>query len=163
MYTNLETRRLSIRPITLNDADFILRLVNSEGWLKFIGDRKVFDRKDAEQYIQNILDDDQSFYNVFETRDSNRAIGILTLLKRQDERFPDIGFAILSEHEKKGYSYEAASAYLDELQQSGKYQSLIAFTLPTNKNSIRLLKKLGMKYAGDKIREDESLCYFRTK
>ena len=37
----LETERLRLREFTLNDAAFIIELLNSPGWLQFIGDRNV--------------------------------------------------------------------------------------------------------------------------
>jgi hypothetical protein len=55
MYCELKTSRLNIRPINLVDSKFMLELVNTKGWLKYIGDRKVHNVTDAEQYIQRIL------------------------------------------------------------------------------------------------------------
>ncbi|MEO0066067.1 MAG: hypothetical protein RI983_1393, partial [Bacteroidota bacterium] len=40
MYCELKTSRLNIRPINLVDSKFMLELVNTKGWLKYIGDRK---------------------------------------------------------------------------------------------------------------------------
>lgn len=36
-----ETERLILKPITLEDSDFVYELLNSEKWLKYIGDRNV--------------------------------------------------------------------------------------------------------------------------
>ena len=51
----IETDRLLIRPLSIVDDDFILELVNSEGWLRFIGDREVGSIEDARAYIQKYL------------------------------------------------------------------------------------------------------------
>lgn len=61
-----ESKRLILRPLNLNDANFIFELVNSDGWLRFIGDRNVKSQKDAENYILNILDREDTYYTVFE-------------------------------------------------------------------------------------------------
>ena len=45
---NLETDRLLLREYTLSDAPFIFKLMNSEGWLKNIGDRNIKTIEDAE-------------------------------------------------------------------------------------------------------------------
>ena len=37
--TALETDRLILRRLTLDDAEFMLRLVNDPSWLRYIGDR----------------------------------------------------------------------------------------------------------------------------
>lgn len=145
------------------DAEFIIELVNSEGWLKFIGNRNISDRIDAKKYIQKILEDTKIFYNVFEIKESQKAIGIVTFLEREDERFPDIGFALLPEFEKNGYTIEASKAYLKEIDTSNEYGNIIAITLPDNQKSIRVLKKLGLKYQGDYKKGDETLSYHSLK
>ncbi len=143
MYINLETDRLLLRPIRVQDAEFILELVNSKGWLQFIGDRNVLNEKDAENYIQNILDNSNFHYTVFELKEAHKAIGIVTFLKREDEKFPDIGFALLPEFEKNGFTLEASKQYLEKVQELNNYEDVIAITKPDNKKSITLLKKIG--------------------
>ena len=64
MYEQIETERLIIRPIKLNDKSFILDLLNTKSWLQFIGDRKIKDEKDAENYIQKIIDN-RNFFTAF--------------------------------------------------------------------------------------------------
>ncbi|PRX54172.1 GNAT family N-acetyltransferase [Flagellimonas meridianipacifica] len=163
MYTNLATERLRIRPIHLKDAEFIFELVNSEGWLKFIGDRNVSNTRDAENYIQEILNNDSYYYNVFELKESRKAIGVVTFLKREEEMFPDIGFALLPKFEKKGYTLEASKCYLERVKELGKHENIIAITLPKNKRSINLLQKLGLRYQGDFQKGENLLSYYSLK
>ena len=163
MYINIETERLILRPINLKDADFIVDLVNSKGWLEFIGDRKVSNRKDAENYIQRILDNSDFSYNVFELKESRKAIGIITFLKRKDENYPDFGFALLPEFGKKGYAFEASKAYLDKVKKLVTFDDIIAITMPSNKKSINLLRKLGFHYTGDFKKSEDILSYYSLK
>jgi RimJ/RimL family protein N-acetyltransferase len=160
MYKEFETSRLRIRPINLNDAGFVHRLLNSEGWLDYIGDRNIRDMADAENYIQKILDNKQYFYSVFERKDSNDPLGLVTFLLREDQEFPDIGFAILPEYESKGYAYEASRKYLDEILRSGAFENVIAITLPRNRRSIKLLKKLGLAYASEFSKDGQKLVRY---
>lgn len=136
-------------------------MLNSKGWLEFIGDRGVSDRTDAENYIQRILDSRNSYYSVFELIDSAKPIGVVTLLKRDDEEYPDIGFAMLPEFERQGYALEASSAYLDKVTEHGQYENIIAFTKTDNPKSINLLLKLGLQYDGDYRKGEEVLSYYR--
>jgi hypothetical protein len=54
MQPPLFTERLSITSLSTTDAKFISELVNTEGWLKFIGDRKIHSPEDApELYSKN--------------------------------------------------------------------------------------------------------------
>ena len=48
----LETDRLIVRRLTLDDAEFILRLVNEPSWLRFIGDKGVRTLDDARNYLR---------------------------------------------------------------------------------------------------------------
>ncbi|WP_025743527.1 GNAT family N-acetyltransferase [Aquimarina pacifica] len=163
MYIHLETERLTIRPIHLKDAEFIIDLVNSKGWIEFIGDRNISDKNDAKKYIQKILDTHGFYYSVFELKKSRKRIGIVTFLKREDEKFPDIGFALLPEFEKNGYAFEASNSYLDKVKSLNEYDNIIAITIPENQKSISLLQKLGLKHIGDYQKGKETLSYYGLK
>ena len=43
----------ALRHLTLDDAPFILRLVNEPSWLEFIGDKGVRSLEDARAYLAN--------------------------------------------------------------------------------------------------------------
>ncbi len=160
MYKNLETDRLIIRPINLTDSKFIIELVNSDGWLKFIGNRNISNRNDAEKYIQKILDSPNFYYSVFQLKTTNKPVGIVTFLNRAEQKFPDIGFAMLPEYEKNGYTLEASRRYLDEIIKSNRYENIIAITIPDNQKSIKLLMKLGLKYESDYVKDNGTLSIF---
>jgi [ribosomal protein S5]-alanine N-acetyltransferase len=160
MYKQLETDRLLIRPIRLTDKDFIFSLVNSEGWLKFIGDRNVKNTSDAKKYIQKILDNSKFFYSVFEIKETKRPIGIVTFLYRDNQEFPDIGFALLPEFEKKGYTFEATKKYLDQVLSQGPVRHVIGITFPENKSSIRILERLGLTFEKTVIKGDDTLSLY---
>lgn len=149
MYKILETERLTIRPIDLTDSEFIMELANSKGWLKFIGDRHISHHNDAKKYIQKILDTPNFYYSVFQLKTTKDPVGIVTFLNRSEQKFPDIGFAILPEYQKNGYTLEASRKYLDEVIESNRYKNIIAITIPNNKKSIKLLTKLGLAYESD--------------
>lgn len=50
--SSIATERLVLKPTTVEDAAFILELLNSPKWLKFIGDRNVKSIAEAEAYIK---------------------------------------------------------------------------------------------------------------
>jgi hypothetical protein len=47
----LETDRLVLRRLSVEDAEFVLELVNEPSWLEFIGDKGVRTIGDARSYI----------------------------------------------------------------------------------------------------------------
>jgi [ribosomal protein S5]-alanine N-acetyltransferase len=162
MYKQIETERLLIRPIKITDTSFILGLLNSEGWLQFIGDRKVKTVADAEQYIQNILNNEKFFYSVFEIKETQQSVGIITFLYRDNQQFPDIGFAMLPEFDKKGYAFEASKKYLGEIVNEKKVNKVIAITLPDNSKSIRLIERLGLRYE-DEIQDNSKVLHLYSR
>ena len=160
MYKEIQTERLLIRPIKLSDRDFIYSLVNTNGWLKYIGDRNIKNSGDAENYILKILENKNYYYNVFEIKETKEPIGIITFLKRDSQEFPDIGFALLPQYEKKGYTFEASKKYLNEIIALNLYKKIIGITLPENYNSIKLLQRLGLEFESNFTERNETLSLY---
>jgi RimJ/RimL family protein N-acetyltransferase len=52
MNKSYQTQRLNIRPITTEDAPFILELMNTPKWIRFIGDRNIKTVEEAITYIK---------------------------------------------------------------------------------------------------------------
>lgn len=119
------------------------RLMNTEGWLRFIGNRNIQTKQDATDYINKINDNSQFVYWVVRLKANGHAAGILTFLKRDYLPFHDIGFAFLPEYNGQGYAKEAAKEILQMLEQYPEHHVVLATTLPSNVRSIRLLKALG--------------------
>jgi RimJ/RimL family protein N-acetyltransferase len=144
----LATDRLRLRLLTLEDARFILRLVNEPSWLEFIGDKGVRNEDDARTYLaQGPLDMYAKMgfgLYLVELRDGATPIGICGLIKRDSLPDVDIGFAYLPEFQRKGYAHEAAIAVLAHARNDYALKRIVAITSPQNRSSIRLLKKLGM-------------------
>ena len=162
---NIETERLLLREYNLNDVPFIFKLMNSEGWLKNIGDRNIKTHEDAEAYMQkNYLGsyEKQGFGPYLVTlKEDGTPIGSSGLYKRDNLDFPDVGFAFLSEFANKGYAYESAQAVMDYASEKLKLQTSVGITLPENTSSINLLKKLGLSEIGTyKYEDGEELLLF---
>ena len=146
----LETERLQLREFTGQDASFILELLNTEDWLRYIGDRKVQNLKDAENYLENRLMPSYrqhgfGFYYVG-LRATGRPVGMCGLVKRAELEDIDIGFAFLPAYFGKGYAYESAKSVLEYAFVQLKQERICAVTLAENRSSVNLLKKLGLHY-----------------
>ena len=150
--TILETDRLIVRRLELDDAEFILGLLNEPSWLRFIGDKGVRTLDDARDYILNgPVDSYRRFgFGLFLTQQKSDGtpIGLCGLLKRDVLPDVDIGFAFLPAFWGKGYAYEAAAAVLEHGRTALGLNRIVAITNPDNESSIRLLEKLGMRLDG---------------
>lgn len=153
----VETDRLKLRPLELTDAPFLLQLLNSEGWVRFIGDRNVHSVVESTIYIQGILSLTRIRYYVMEKHHSPEAMGIISLLQREELDYPDIGFALLPEYMKMGFAREGTRAFLQELFKSGSLPVVGAITLPENRDSIQLLERIGFDYVKNIEKDKETL------
>ncbi len=150
----LNTERLSIRSLEENDASFILELVNTKGWLTFIGDRNIGNEKEALGYIQKIIANQNITYWVIQLESAK--IGVITLIKRDHLPFHDLGFAFLPEFQGLGYAHEAANTILDQIIETSDFSTVLAITMPNNLNSIRLIEKLGFSYEKTEVINEET-------
>ncbi len=151
-----------IEPLKIKDDDFILKLVNTEGWLQFIGDRNISSVAEAGTYIQTILENGNIFYWIVKLKEDEIKIGIVTFIKREYLPHPDLGFAFLPQFGNKGYAYEAASAVLQQLVQKQNMGHILATTLPHNLKSIHLLEKIGFQFEEEMEIEKVKILVYRA-
>jgi RimJ/RimL family protein N-acetyltransferase len=146
----LETARLSLREITAGDAEFILELLNTPKFIKYIGDRGVRSVDDAREFVetkyrQSYHDHGYGLYAV-ELKDTGSPIGMCGFVRRDTLPGPDIGFAFLPEFEGKGFGFESADAVMAFGRDSLHFSQLFAITSKDNEVSGKLLEKLGFKF-----------------
>ncbi len=140
------TDRLILNELDVNDHAFIFELVNSAGWLEFIGDRNIKTTKDALAYVEKIIANPLIKYWKVKLKTNDLPLGIITLIKRDDLDYYDIGFAFLPGHTGAGYAYEATGAVLDMLPDVILADKILAITTARNSRSVKLLEKLKFKY-----------------
>jgi RimJ/RimL family protein N-acetyltransferase len=146
----LETDRLVLRRMSIEDAGFMLGLLNEPSWLRFIGDRGVRTLEDARAYLLKGPIDmyDRLGFGLYltELKEEGVPIGICGLVKRDFLADVDIGFALLPGFWGQGYAYEAAAAVMAHGKAALGLKRIVAITNPENHSSIRLLEKLGLKF-----------------
>ena len=163
MQPTIITSRLNLNIVTEADYDFMMAIVNSKGWLEFIGDRNVHCKEDAIAYIKRILTTANLNYWVVTIKETNLPIGIISFIKRTYLDHFDIGFAFLPQFNGYGYAYEAAKEVLLIATQYPQYDTISATTLPKNVKSITLLNKLGLQfYKAIKVDTDTLHVYSNT-
>ena len=147
----LETERLSLRQFEITDTGFIVELVNSPGWIKFIGDRNIKTKEQAEDYLKNgpikSYEDNGFGLYLVELKNDKIPIGMCGIIKRDNLDSPDIGFAFLPAYTGQGFAFEIASATVEFAKDVLKLPEILAITVPHNKASIKLLEKLGLAFS----------------
>jgi RimJ/RimL family protein N-acetyltransferase len=143
----LETERLTLSRLCVDDSAFILELLNEPPFVLHIGDKGVRTSDDAVQYI---LAGPMASYERFgfglyrvALKATRESIGICGLLKRELLPDVDLGFAFLQRFWSMGYAFESAAAVLAQARDMFGLKRILAITSPDNVASVGLLVKLG--------------------
>ena len=146
----LETERLRLRQFEKSDAPFIIDLVNSPGWLEYIGDRNIRTEEQALVYLENgpIRSYRVNGYGLWmvERKEDEMPVGMCGIVNRPMMNTPDIGFAFLPSYMGTGYAFEIARATLEFANLQLEIPVISAITVPKNVKSIRLIAKLGLTF-----------------
>lgn len=163
----IETSRLILRPMKQKDAAFLLSLLNSPDWLKWIGNRNVHTLKAAKTYIfsrMTVQWNEKGFGNFLVIQKSDMAkVGACGIYARPGLDNPDLGYAFLSPYYGRGYATEAALAVRDFGIEKCGLKLLAAITLPENIASQRVLQKIGFKHKENIMMEVEEMMLFEYK
>jgi RimJ/RimL family protein N-acetyltransferase len=159
----IDTQRLTLRPLTIDDAAFYLRLVNEPSFLENIGDKGVRDLEGARTALLAgpIAMQAQLGYSLWlvNRKEDGAAIGMCGLIKRDTLPDTDIGYAYLPAFWGQGYAWEAASAAMAFGRDVIGLPRLLGIVSPGNTASSGLLKKLGMHFVERLATEKETDLY----
>jgi RimJ/RimL family protein N-acetyltransferase len=146
------TPRLRLREAMPSDAPFVLRLINEPGWHRYINDPGVRTEAQALAWMEGRLfksyrEDGFGFW-LIERREDGALLGLCGLFRRPVLEGPDLGYALLAEHEGCGYAFEAADACVAYARDRLGWAELLAITSPENPKSHALLRRLGFVEEG---------------
>jgi RimJ/RimL family protein N-acetyltransferase len=146
----LETPRLRLRELSLEDAPFILELLNAPLFIRFVGDRNIRTVDAARDYLTNgpLTSYARHGFGLWlvSLKDPATPVGICGLLKRDVLAEVDIGFAYLPAHGGQGYATEAAAATLQHGHTVLGIERIVAITAPENTGSQNVLRKIGLRH-----------------
>lgn len=157
----LETERLVLRPLTLDDLDDLARFVADPEAMRFIGEGGARTREQAHTTLAWMIEtlERQGFGHLAaERKDDGAFVGRAglnvwnpadwTITRLDEAQGPvevEIAYLFGREHWGRGYATEAASAIRDWAFANVDLERLIALIYPENTRSIRVAEKLGMQ------------------
>lgn len=132
----LLTARLSLRPFTEDDADLIVVLLHDPDWLRYIGDKQVRTRADAQHYLRAgpiaMVARHGHGLDCVERRSDGQALGMCGLIRRDTLDDTDLGFAFLPDARGQDYAREAAAAALAFGSDRLALRRIVAISDPAN-------------------------------
>lgn len=146
----LETARLFLRPMDEKDVDSVFAMRSDADVMRFIRPRQI-ERSEAESWIKLISSRWETqklgFCAVIE-KSSNRFTGWCGLWRLAETQEIEVGYALRKDFWGKGYAVEASEAFLHYGFEYLNIEEIVAVTDSNNKNSRRVMEKLGMIYDG---------------
>ncbi len=144
----LETDRLYLRELTLDDATNMFHLNSDVEVLKFTGDVPFPSVKSAKIFLKN--------YNHYK----KYGFGRWAVVQKSDHKFIgwcglkyspnldeyDIGFRFFKKYWNKGFATESAKACIDFGFQNLNLKIILGRAKKENRSSIRVLEKIGLTY-----------------
>jgi len=144
----LETERLYLRRMTIEDAENIYLLNLDRDVVKYTGDQAFESIETAKMFLAN--------YNHYKKYDfgrwavinktNNNFLGWCGLKYTQDLDEFDIGFRFFKKEWNKGYATESAKACLKLGFDKYKMNEIIGRAMKENISSIKVLEKIGLTY-----------------
>ena len=146
----MNTERLELRWLTLDDTPMMFAVWNDPAFVRFVADRGIRSLEQARAAVEAGPLRLYAEYGYGPFRVRRRAdgmdMGICGLFRRDGLEEPDIGFAILPDFCGMGYGFEASTAVLQHAREALGLPCVTAIVSPHNDASIGLLEKLGMRY-----------------
>jgi [ribosomal protein S5]-alanine N-acetyltransferase len=141
------TARLELRPFQETDIDGIAQLLADREATRFIGDVKTHEA--AAESVRAMRDAHATrgwgTLAVF-LRGNRDCIGYCGVRPLPHTAEVEIAFALQSRCWNLGYATEAATASIDAAFNSLEIKSIVATVYPENNASLRVLRKLGMRF-----------------
>lgn len=153
----LETARLIIKPLSLEDLDDYAAMVADPEVQRYLNEGVPRTRDYASRYLEDLVKlqkkKDFTRYGVFDRSDGS-LLGHCGY-KDIDDRI-DIGWAYVRRAWGKGIGTEAARTVLQYGFDALAFATITARTTPQNKGSVGVMKAVGMRFAGKFVWKDES-------
>lgn len=147
MAFKLETPRLILRELTVNDANSFYQLNLNPEVIKYTGDPPFASVEESKEFLLHYKEYQNHGFGRWAviTKENNQFIGWCGL-KYHKEGYVDLGFRFFQDKWGKGYATESAKACINYAQSSLNLPELIGRVMPSNIASVRVLEKLGFTF-----------------
>ena len=149
MKTLIETKRLFLQEITLDDKVEMFQLHSNPEVQKYTGEPPIESMEKMEEAIKIRIPNYKKYgYGRWATflKDGKQFIGWAGLAYLPEFDEIDLGYRFLPKYWGSGYATEAAQAILKYGFETLNLNRIIAIAMKENKGSINVMKKVGMAF-----------------
>ena len=146
-----ETERLILRLQTLEDAQNLVEMNSDPEVIRYTGDGYLKNMAEAQTLLTERVFSQWQKYKMgrFAVTLKNKTfLGWCGLKFHPETDEVDLGYRFMKKHWGKGYATESSRASLDYGFKILKLERIIAKAMPDNKDSLKVMQKLGMTFRG---------------
>ncbi|MDZ7362374.1 MAG: GNAT family N-acetyltransferase [candidate division KSB1 bacterium] len=159
----IQTRRLNMRPFTMNEVDALHRLWTDPHVRKYLWDDIVISQEQAaavvESSIASFAQRGFGFWAMF-PKDRDEVIGFCGFRLFDDPPEVEILYGVNPEYWGKGLATEASQALLRCGFEEHGFERIYAGADPPNAASFRVMEKCGMTFAKRMIINNIEVIYY---
>lgn len=160
----LISERLTLRKLSQNDSEEILRLRSDIEINKFLDRKPNKTVEDALSFIKNIIENESEelFYWAITKTGEDKLMGTICLFEFLGNlKKCEIGYELLTEYQGHGIMIEAVEKVIEYATKTLEIKTIDALTHKDNQSSTKLLQKLNFKKLEDSVEDNPNLILFR--
>ena len=147
--TTLQTERLVLRPVSVDDVDDVLAYAADAEWSRYFNTvPQPYARPDAEAWVASCILAEWSTNPRFGVELEGRMIGEVELRIDEESGVGELGYSAARAQWGKGITTEAVRAVIEYGFAEMRLDKVFARADERNKASIRVMEKVGMTYEG---------------
>lgn len=146
----LETTRLFLRPMDEADVDSVFAMRSDADVMRFIRAPQI-EIGEAENWVKLISSrwaTERIGFCALIEKQTGQFIGWCGLWRLTESKEIEVGYALRKEFWGRGFAVEASEAFLHYGFDDLNLEKIVAVADPENRNSRRVMEKLGMFYDG---------------
>lgn len=161
----LETERLILRPITLDDAKACFSWNSDERVTKYMSYPTLTDISQTIDWIKSTLTDEKEYNFAFVLKEENKVIGTGSIgPSSKIEGYWGMGYNLHFDYWHKGYCTEAMKAIIDYVHKKLGVNKICSCHAVDNPRSGKVMEKCGLKFDHyDEIIKYDNSATFKAK
>jgi ribosomal-protein-alanine N-acetyltransferase len=160
----IETERLILIPVTMEDLDTFSDVITDPFVKKYLFDDVSLEKEQIKEFVETsmLLFKDKNYGLWLVTlKETNEAIGFVGLWHFFEENQPQLLYAIGPNYIRQGFAKEASSEVIKYAFKNLNFEYLEASCDTPNTSSLNTAASIGMKKIKDEILEGKAITFFR--